>query len=206
SALPGTELRLAPDGELQIRGGMVMRGYSKEPEKTAETIDADGWLSTGDIATVDEDGYYTIVDRKKELIITAGGKNISPANIESLLKAGSLIGQACVIGDNRAYLTALIVLDGQVAPAWAAAHGLAGKSIAEHAASPEVAAEVARAVAAVNDRVSRVENVRKWTILPTEWTAESAELTPTLKLKRRVILDKYAKEIAAMYGASEASD
>jgi long-chain acyl-CoA synthetase len=183
-----------------------MRGYYKDPEKTAETIDADGWLSTGDIATVDEDGYYTIVDRKKELIITAGGKNISPANIESLLKAGSLIGQACVIGDNRAYLTALIVLDGQVAPAWAAAHGLAGKSIAELAASPEVAAEVARAVAAVNERVSRVENVRKWTILPTEWTAESAELTPTLKLKRRVILDKYAKEIAAMYGASEASD
>jgi len=98
------------------------------------------------------------------------------------------------------------VLDGQVAPAWAAAHGLAGKSIAELAASPEVAAEVARAVAAVNDRVSRVENIRKWTILPTEWTAESAELTPTLKLKRRVIIDKYAKEIAAMYGASEASD
>jgi long-chain acyl-CoA synthetase len=204
TALPGAELRLAPDGELQIRGGMVMRGYYKEPEKTAETIDADGWLATGDIATVDADGYYTIVDRKKELIITAGGKNISPANLEGLLKANSLIGQACVIGDNRAYLTALIVLDGQVAPAWAAAHGLTGKSIAELAASPEVQAEVARAVAAVNERVSRVENVRKWTILPTEWTAESEELTPTLKLKRRVIHDKYGKEINAMYdGAAD---
>jgi long-subunit acyl-CoA synthetase (AMP-forming) len=207
SALPGTELRLAPDGELQIRGGMVMRGYYKEPEKTAETIDADGWLSTGDIATVDEDGYYTIVDRKKELIITAGGKNISPSNLEGLLKANSLIGQACVIGDNRAYLTALIVLDGQVAPAWGAAHGLPGKTIAELAGSAEVQAEVARAVAAVNERVSRVENVRRWTILPTEWTAESEELTPTLKLKRRVINDKYGSEINAMYaGGAESGD
>jgi long-chain acyl-CoA synthetase len=205
-ALPGVEARLAPDGELQVRGGMVMRGYYKEPEKTAETIDPDGWLATGDIATVDADGYYTIVDRKKELIITAGGKNISPANLEGLLKASSLIGQACVIGDNRAYLTALIVLDGMVAPAWAAAHGLAGKSIAELASTPEVEAEVARAVAAVNERVSRVENIRKWTILPTEWTAESEELTPTLKLKRRVILDKYAREIAAMYSTAEPCD
>jgi long-chain acyl-CoA synthetase len=205
-ALPGVDARLAPDGELQVRGGMVMRGYYKEPEKTAETIDADGWLSTGDIATVDADGYYTIVDRKKELIITAGGKNISPANLEGLLKANSLIGQACVIGDNRSYLTALIVLDGMVAPAWAAAHGLSGKSIAELASNPEVAAEVARAVAAVNDRVSRVENIRKWTILPTEWTAESEELTPTLKLKRRVIVDKYAKDIEAMYSTPEACD
>jgi long-chain acyl-CoA synthetase len=201
--LPGVEARLAPDGELQIRGGLVMRGYYKDPEKTAETIDADGWLATGDIATIDADGYYTIVDRKKELIITAGGKNISPSNLESLLKANSLVGQVCVIGDNRNYLTALIVLDGQGAPAWAAAHGIAGRTIAELAANPEVQAEIARAVAAVNERVSRVESIRKWTILPTEWTAESAELTPTLKLKRRVILERYANEIGAMYGADQ---
>jgi long-chain acyl-CoA synthetase len=205
--LPGVEARLAPDGELQVRGGMVMRGYYKEPAKTAETIDADGWLATGDIATVDADGYYTIVDRKKELIITAGGKNISPANLEALLKASSLIGQACVIGDNRSYLTALIVLDGQVAPVWAAAQGIAARSIAELAVNPQVQAEVARAVAAVNERVSRVESIRKWTILPTEWTAESAELTPTLKLKRRVIHERYANEIAAMYaGPAESLD
>jgi long-chain acyl-CoA synthetase len=201
TALPGVECRIAPDGELQVRGGLVMTGYYKDPDKTAETIDPEGWLATGDIATIDADGYLTIVDRKKELIITAGGKNISPANLESLLKAHPLIGQACVIGDNRAYLTALIVLDGQVAPAWAAAHGLAGASIAELAAHPEVAADVARAVAAVNDRVSRVESLRRWTILPTEWTAESEELTPTLKLKRRVITDKYVREIAAMYAS-----
>jgi long-chain acyl-CoA synthetase len=205
--LPGVEARLAPDGELQIRGGLVMRGYYKEPGKTAETIDRDGWLSTGDIATMDADGYYTIVDRKKELIITAGGKNISPANLEALLKACSLIGQACVIGDNRAYLTALIVLDGQVAPVWAAAHGIASRSVAELAADSEVQAEVTRAVAAVNERVSRVESIRKWTILPTEWTAESAELTPTLKLKRRIIHERYEKEISAMYaGAADSGD
>ncbi|HEX7839402.1 MAG TPA: long-chain fatty acid--CoA ligase [Kofleriaceae bacterium] len=198
-ALPGVELRIAPDGELQVRGGLVMRGYYKEPVKTAETIDPEGWLSTGDIATVDADGYYTIVDRKKELIITAGGKNISPANLEGLLKAHPLIGQACVIGDNRAYLTALIVLDGLNAPAWAAARGLGSHTIAALSVHPEVAAEIARAVASVNERVSRVESIRKWTILPTEWTAESEELTPTLKLKRRIIRDKYADVITAMY-------
>jgi long-subunit acyl-CoA synthetase (AMP-forming) len=206
TTLPGVEARLAPDGELQVRGGMVMRGYYKEPGKTAETIDSDGWLATGDIATVDAEGFYTIVDRKKELIITAGGKNISPSNLESLLKANSLIGQACVIGDNRSYLTALIVLDGQVAPAWAAARGIARTAIADLAGHPDVQADIARSVAAVNDRVSRVENIRKWTILPTEWTAESEELTPTLKLKRRVITDKYAAAIAAMYESSADAD
>jgi long-chain acyl-CoA synthetase len=200
-ALPGVELRIQPDGELQTRGGMVMRGYYKEPGMTAETIDADGWLSTGDVATADPEGYYYIVDRKKELIITAGGKNISPANLESLLKSNPLIGQVCVIGDNRAYLTALIVLDGQVAPAWAAARGIPGHGVAELAGHPDVRAEVERAVASLNERVSRVENIRRWTILPAEWTAESEELTPTLKLKRRVIHDKYSPAIADMYGA-----
>ena len=200
-ALPGVEARLAADGELQVRGGMVMRGYYKDPERTAEAIDAEGWLSTGDIATLDDEGYLTIVDRKKELIITAGGKNISPANLESLLKAHPLIGQACVIGDNRSYLTALIVLDGQGAPAWAAAHQIASHAIAELATHPEVQAEIARAVATVNERVSKVECVRKWTIVPAEWTAESEELTPTLKLKRRVIVEKYAGPISAMYDA-----
>jgi long-chain acyl-CoA synthetase len=198
-ALPGVELRIAPDGELQARGGMVMRGYHKDPEKTAEAIDPEGWLSTGDIATVDDEGYYTIVDRKKELIITSGGKNISPANLEGLLKANPLIGQACVIGDNRAYLTALIVLDGQNAPAWAQARGLGGLTIPELSVHPEVTAEIARAVTAVNERVSRVENIRRWTIVRAEWTAESKELTPTLKLKRRVIHEKYAGEITSMY-------
>jgi long-chain acyl-CoA synthetase len=202
-ALPGVEMRIAPDGELQARGGMVMRGYYKEPQMTSETIDEDGWLSSGDVATVDAEGYYYIVDRKKELIITAGGKNISPANLEGLLKANSLIGQVCVIGDNRSYLSALFVLDGQVAPVWAAARGIAYHSFAELTSHPEVRAEIERTVAALNERVSRVENIRRWTILPAEWTAESEELTPTLKLKRRVILQKYAPAIDEMYGAAD---
>jgi long-chain acyl-CoA synthetase len=197
--IPGAEGKLADDGELLVRGGMVMRGYYKEPDKTAETIDPEGWLATGDVATVDDEGYYTIIDRKKELIITAGGKNISPANIESMLKFHPLIGQACVIGDNRPYLTALLVLDGQVAPAWAAAHGISATTIAELANNSAVREELERAVAGVNERVSRVENIRRWRIVPTEWTAESEELTPTLKLKRRVILEKYAALIDEMY-------
>jgi len=198
--MPGVEAKIADDGELLVRGGCVMAGYYKEPDKTAETIDKDGWLATGDVATVDADGYYKIVDRKKELIITAGGKNISPANIEALLKAHPLIGQACAIGDNRPYLVGLIVLDGQVAPAWAATRGIQG-SIAELARHPEVHAEIERAVAAVNERLARVETIRRFTILPVEWTAESEELTPTLKLKRRVIREKYAGEIEALYSS-----
>jgi long-chain acyl-CoA synthetase len=197
--IPGAEAKLADDGELLVRGGMVMRGYYKEPEKTAETIDAEGWLATGDVATVDDEGYYTIVDRKKELIITAGGKNISPANLESMLKFHPLVGQACVIGDNRPYLTALLVLDGQVAPAWAAARGVAATAISELASNSALREELERAVASVNERVSRVEGIRRWRVVPTEWTAESEELTPTMKLKRRVILQKYGAMIDEMY-------
>jgi long-chain acyl-CoA synthetase len=195
----GVEVTIADDGEILARGGNLMAGYYKDPGKTAEAIDADGWMHTGDIGTVDEDGYFTIVDRKKELIITAGGKNISPANIENLLKQHPLIGQACVIGDRRAYLTALIVLDPEVAPAWASSKGIEAATVASLASHPDVVAEVHAAVDTANEQISRVENVRRFTILPAEWTAESDELTPTLKLKRRVILDKYAEDIDAMY-------
>ena len=198
-AAPGVEVTLAGDGEILARGGNRMRGYYKDPEKTAEAIDDDGWMHTGDIGTVDEDGYFRIIDRKKELIITAGGKNISPANIENLLKHHPLVGQACVIGDRRAYLTALIVLDAEVAPVWARSKGIDAANVVELAAHPEIAAEIQRAVDGANAHVSRVENVRKFTILPAEWTPESEELTPTLKLKRRVILEKYAPEIESMY-------
>ena len=199
-AAPGVEVKLADDGELLARGGNRMSGYYKDPEKTAEAIDSDGWMHTGDIGSVDEDGYYRVIDRKKELIITAGGKNISPANLENALKHHALIGQACVIGDRRAYLTALIVLDGEVAPVWARSKGIEGTSIAELAGNPEVVAEIQRAVDDVNEQFSRVENIRRFAILPAEWTPESEELTPTLKLKRRVINTKYADEIEALYG------
>jgi len=197
--LPGVECAIADDGELLVRGGLVMRGYYRDAEKTAEALDDDGWLHTGDVAEEDPDGFLRIVDRKKELIITAGGKNISPANIESLLKYHPLIGQACVIGDNRPYLTALIVLDGEVAPSWARARGIGAITLAELVTHEAIREELERAVVSVNARVSRVENVRRWTIVANEWTAESDELTPTLKLKRRVIADRYADLIEALY-------
>jgi long-chain acyl-CoA synthetase len=195
----GVALRLADDGEILVQGGNVIQGYYKEPEKTAEAIDADGWLHTGDIGTMDEDGYVRIIDRKKELIITAGGKNISPANLEALLKQHPLVGQACAIGDRRPYITALIVLDQEVLPVWARQHGIEFTSTAELAGSPEVTAELQRAVDECNRHVAQVESVRKFTALPVEWTAESEELTPTLKLKRRVVHEKYGSEIDAMY-------
>jgi long-chain acyl-CoA synthetase len=198
-ALPGVEVKVAEDGEVLVRGGNVVPGYYKDPEKTAETFDAEGWLHTGDIGVFDDEGWLKIVDRKKELIITAGGKNISPANIEALLKEHPLVGQACAIGDMKPYISALIVLDGEVAPGWAQKNGLAFTDLGSFAQEPRVQEEIARAVEDANQKVSQVEGVKRWTILPTEWTAESDELTPTLKLKRRVIHQKYEEEIDGLY-------
>jgi long-chain acyl-CoA synthetase len=199
-AYPGIEVRLADDGEVLVRGPIVMAGYYRDPERTAEAIDADGWMHTGDIGTMDADGYVKIVDRKKELIITAGGKNISPANVEHLLLQHPLIGQACAIGDRRSYVTALLVLDAEMSPVWARRHGIEAASAADLAGNPEVLAEVQRAVDAANEHLARVEQVRRFTVLPAEWTPESGELTPTLKMRRRVIVDRYGAEIEAMYG------
>ena len=195
----GDEVVLAPDGEILVRGGNVTQGYYKMPEQTAETIDADGWLHTGDIGAMDDDGYLRIIDRKKELIITAGGKNISPANIENLLKQHPLVGQAAAIGDRRPFISALIVLDGEVAPTWAKQQGIEYSSLQELAERPEVVAAVQAAVDETNSHIAQVEWVRKFTILPVEWTAESDELTPTLKLKRRVVHERYGPQIEAMY-------
>ncbi|HVH66048.1 MAG TPA: AMP-dependent synthetase/ligase [Candidatus Acidoferrum sp.] len=200
-SMPGQEVRLAEDGELLVRGGNVMRGYYRDTAKTAETIDADGWLSTGDVAAIDEEGNIRIIDRKKELIITSGGKNISPANLENLLKRHSLIGQACVIGDRRAYLVALVVLDGQMTAGWAQKQGIPPTTLAELSRRPELMAEIDAAVEAANRHVSRHEQIRRYAILPEEWTAESEELTPTLKLKRRVINEKYAGVIESLYAS-----
>jgi long-chain acyl-CoA synthetase len=198
-ALPGVEVALGEDAEVRCRGGNVFRGYLDDPEKTAEVLDDDGWFSSGDIGVLDDDGYLCIVDRKKELIITAGGKNISPANIEAALKAGPLVGQACVIGDGRPFIAALLVLDGEVAPAWAKAHGIEASTLAELAEHPDVRAEVEREVADANARFSQVERVKRFAILSEEWLPDSEELTPTMKLKRRGVLQKYAPEIDALY-------
>ncbi len=197
---PGVELSLAEDGEVLVRGEMVMVGYRNAPEKTAEAIDPDGWLHTGDIGELDEDGYLRIVDRKKELIINAAGKNMSPANIEATIKSISpLIGQACAIGDGRRYNTALIVLDADFAPMWAARHGLEGRSLEELAGEPAVREAVQEAIDAANSRLARVEQIKKFTIVPGDWLPGEDELTPTMKLKRKPIAQKYAAEIEAMY-------
>jgi long-subunit acyl-CoA synthetase (AMP-forming) len=198
---PGIEIRLAADGEILIRGDVVMKGYRNLPEKTAEVLDRDGWLATGDVGEIDADGYLKIVDRKKELIINSAGKNMSPANIESTLKgASSLIGQACVIGDRRPYNTALVVLDADFAPAWAARHRLEGQSLAELAREPAVQAAVQADVDKANARLSRVEQVKRFWIVPADWPPGGDELTPTMKLKRKPIAEKYAREIESMYG------
>ena len=199
---PGVEISLAEDGEVLVRGEMVMLGYRGDPQKTAETIDPDGWLHTGDIGELDEDGYLRIVDRKKELIINAAGKNMSPANIEAAIKSVSpLIGQACAIGDRRPYNTALIVLDADFAPMWAAQHGLEGRTLEQLAGEPAVSAAVQEAVEAANSRLARVEQIKKFTIVPGDWLPGEDELTPTMKLKRTPIAAKYEAEIEAMYAS-----
>jgi long-chain acyl-CoA synthetase len=199
-ALPGVELRLADDGELLIRGEVMMRGYRNRPEQTAEAFVGDGWFATGDVATIDDDGYVTLIDRKKELIISAGGKNMSPANIEATLKAASpLIGQVCVIGDARPYNTALIVLDADFAPVWASQHGLDGQPLAELAREQTMRAAVQEGVDAANAKLSRVEQIKRFVLVEGDWLPGGDELTPTMKLKRRPIGEKYADTIQALY-------
>jgi long-chain acyl-CoA synthetase len=196
----GVEMRLADDGELLVRGDVVMTGYRNQPEKTAEALDGDGWLHTGDIAAFDDEGYVTIVDRKKEIIINAAGKNMSPANIESTLKgAGPIIGHVAVIGDRRPYNTALIVLDADFAPAVAAQHGIEGRSLEELAEEEAIVSAVQAAVDKGNAELARVEQIKKFTIVPGDWAPGGDELTPTLKLKRKPIHEKYTAEIEAMY-------
>lgn len=189
-ALPGVEVALSDAGEVLMRGPVIMRGYRSRPDATAETIDADGWLHSGDVGVIDEDGYLRIVDRIKELIISAAGKNMSPANIEATIKAsGSLIGNVCAIGDARPYNVALVTLDPDAAR---------GRTVDALGVLAEVDAQIQRA----NERLARVEQIKRYTVLPQDWIADGEELTPTSKLKRRAIAAKYAAEIEAMYAGS----
>jgi len=198
--IPGQEYKLDEDGELLIRGPIVMAGYRNDPERTAEVLDADGWLHSGDIVEIDDDGYIKIVDRKKELIINAAGKNMSPANIEAALKTGSpLIGQAATIGDAKPYNTALIVLDADFAPQWASQNGIDDTSLEALAANPKMVEAVQAGVDAANEKLARVEQIKKFTIVKGDWLPGGDELTPTMKLKRKPIAAKYEAEIAAMY-------
>ncbi len=198
-ATPGVEVALAEDGEIICRGGNVFRGYLNQPEKTAEVLDADGWFHSGDIGEIDEDGYVKIVDRKKELIITAGGKNLSPSNLEASLKMIPLVGQAIAIGDNRPFVSALLVLDPDMAPGWAAAKGIEYSSMAELADHPEVQAEINGALPEVMAGFNNAEKVKKVKILGEEWMPDTELLTPTSKLKRRGIHAHFAEEIEALY-------
>ncbi|WP_405064252.1 AMP-dependent synthetase/ligase [Kribbella sp. NBC_01505] len=201
-ALPGVELRLADDGELLARGRIISPGYLNRPDATADTF-IDGWLHTGDLGQIDADGYLSIVGRKKELIINAAGKNISAANVEQALSSASeLIGSVYVHGDNRPYLVALIALDPGWSQ-WCAGRKIAVTTPAEAAAHPAVRAEIEQAVKAGNERLSRVEQVKRWTLLESLWGTDSGELTPTLKLKRSVVRDKYAHSLNTLYASKE---
>jgi long-chain acyl-CoA synthetase len=197
---PGIEIRLDEDGEVLVKADCVMPGYRNLAEKNDEVFTEDGWLRTGDIGEIDEDGYLKIVDRKKELIINAGGKNMSPANIEAHLKTASpLVGQAVAIGNGRPYNVALITLDPDYAPVWAKQNGIEGKSIAELAEGEKTREAIEAAVEEANQKMARVEQIKKFTILPQPWEPGGDELTPTMKLKRKPIDEKYAEEIEALY-------
>ncbi|ORV65167.1 AMP-dependent synthetase [Mycobacterium europaeum] len=198
--LPGMEGRVADDGEFLVRGPLVMRGYRKEPAKTAGAIDADGWLHTGDIIEVDDQGYLRIIDRKKELIINAAGKNMSPANIENtVLAACPMVGVMITIGDGRPYNAALMVFDAESVGPYAAQLGLADTSPAALAAHPEVIARIAAGVAEGNAKLSRVEQIKRFRVLPSLWEPGGDEITLTMKLKRKPIMAKYASEIEELY-------
>ncbi|MEZ5294771.1 MAG: AMP-binding protein [Ilumatobacteraceae bacterium] len=197
-AIPGCEVAIADDGEVICRGGNVFQGYLNQPAKTDEVL-VDGWFHSGDIGEMDDEGYVRIVDRKKELIITSGGKNISPANLEAALKLIPLVGQACAIGDQRKFCSALLVLDPEVAPVWAADHGKAGMSLTELAADPDVIAIVQEGVTEINEQFAQVEQIKKFVLIGEEWLPDSDVLTPTSKLKRRGIHARYADQIESMY-------
>lgn len=200
-ALPGFELQLAEDGELLIRSDTLFAGYYKDPEATAEVLSDDGWLRTGDIATIDEDGYVTITDRKKDIIVTAGGKNIAPQNLENDLKTSRFVSQAIVIGDRKPYPAALITLDPVEIEKWAKEHGIAGDaaSLSEH---PQVTELVSGIVDEVNRERSRYEQLKRFAVLPRDFDMDRGEITPTLKLKRRVVMEHFADEVAGLYDGS----
>lgn len=199
SAMPGIELDFSEDGEVLLRGPLCTSGYRNLPEANRELLSEDGWLRTGDLGTLGDDGLLRITGRKKEVIITAGGKNISPTAVESLLVEHPLIGQAMVHGDDRRYLVALLVLDPEALDRWAGEKRVERDDVHDH---PELKAEIDRAVAAANSRLARVEHVRRFAVLPGEWTEASGELTPTRKIKRKIITERYSANLDALYADS----
>jgi long-chain acyl-CoA synthetase len=196
--IPGVEVRVADDGEILVRGDNVFQGYFKDPEATAEAL-ADGWLHSGDVGHLDDDGYLVITDRKKDLIITAQGKNVAPQELENRLKYHPLVSQAVVVGDRRRYLAALITLDPEAGAAFAVERGIEPSDLATLSEHPEVLEAVGAAVDAVNAEFSQAEQIRRWKILPREFLQEEEEITPTLKVRRRAITQKFADDIESLY-------
>ncbi len=201
-SIPGVEVKLAEDGELLVRVGNVTNGYYKEAELTAETFDSDGWLHSGDVAEIDDEGFIKIVDRKKEILITAGGKNVAPSNVENMLKGHPLVGQACMIADKRAFATALIALDPDDAVVWAKSHDKP-EDVATLSQDPDVIADIQRHVDEMNAKLHNQEQIKRFVILPSPWGVDSGEVTPTLKMKRKVVNEKYTDEIESMYAKKD---
>ena len=198
-AMPGVEITTADDDEILIRGGLITGGYYKDQAGTAEAFGEDGWLRTGDLGRLDDDGFLSIIGRKKEIIITAGGKNVAPAKLENLINKHALISQACLVGDGRRYLTLLVALDPDIAPGWAESQGVEYETFESFSQSAQAAEEVRRIVELANGQVARVEQARKWRIVADAWSPETGELTPSLKMKRRVVLERYSVEIEQLY-------
>jgi long-chain acyl-CoA synthetase len=198
--LPGVELAVADDGEVLIRGGVVMRGYWQNEEATKEAIDPEGWFHTGDLGELDDDGFLKITGRKKEILVTAGGKNVAPAVLEDRLRAHALVSQTIVVGDQRPYIAALITLDEEALPGWLEQHGKPGDTAIETLRDdPDLTAEIDSAVADANKAVSHAEAIKKYRILATDFTEENGMLTPSLKLKRAVVLKEFGDDVEALY-------
>ena len=196
--LPGTAARIADDGELLLRGGQVFAGYWDDEKATGEALERDGWFHTGDVGEVDDEGFVRITGRKKEILVTAGGKNVAPAVLEDRLRAHALVSQCMVVGDGQPFIAVLVTIDPESFPAWAEAHGKSG-SIADHVDDPDLRAEIEAAVDDANSAVSQAESIRKFVILPDDWTEEGGQLTPSLKLKRSVVMREFREDVAALY-------
>lgn len=198
--MPTTEIKVDDDGEILVRGPQIFRGYQNDPEATAEAFDSEGWFHTGDLGTLDRQGYLTITGRKKEIIVTAGGKNVSPAALEDPLSSHPLISQVIVVGDKKPFVGALITLDAEMLPGWLAAHDLPAMDVTQAARHPEVLASLERAIKKTNKRVSRAESIRKFTVIYPDLTVDNGMLTPSLKVKREAVARRYARELKALYG------
>jgi len=198
-AAKNTDIKIAPDGEILIRGGTVFAGYFKDPERTKEVLSEDGWYATGDIGKIDDDGFLTITDRKRDIIVTSGGKNVAPQNIENMIKQSPYISQAMIHGDKRNYLTCLITLDQETMTSWAQKQRLTVDDWVAFCALPEVVALIDGEIGKVNQSLARFETIKKFRIVPDDFTVEAGDLTPTLKVKRRVVSEKYKNLLDAMY-------